>query len=97
MHHQGLSYVPKIIRIKLTSHFGIEKTRELIARKYYEDLQFLPIPTHRRKSTSYDSILVIVDQLQKMLRDEPMQIPIDAPRLLDFIVSDRDSVFTSKF
>ena len=26
MHHQGLSYVPEIIRIELTSHFGIEKS-----------------------------------------------------------------------
>ena len=71
---QGLSYVPKIIRIELTSHFGIEKTRELVARKYYGDLQLLPIPTHRRKGTSYDSILVIVGQLTKMkhqLRFDP--------------------------
>ena len=63
---QGLSYVPKIIRIELTSHFDIEKTRELVARKYYGDLQLVPIPTHRRKGTSYDSILVIVGQLTKM-------------------------------
>ena len=32
-----------------------------------------------------------------MLRDEPVQILIDAPRLPDSIVSNRDSVFTSKF
>ncbi len=44
LHYQGLLYVPKVIRSKLISghhdnalagHFGIEKTRELIARKYY--------------------------------------------------------------
>ncbi len=44
LHYQGLPYVPKVIRSKLISrhhdeplagHFGIEKTRELIARKYY--------------------------------------------------------------
>ena len=44
LHYQGLPYVPKIIRTELISrhhddllagHFGIEKTRELIARKYY--------------------------------------------------------------
>ena len=44
LHHQGLSYVPEIIRTQLINrhhddplagHFGIEKTRELIARKYY--------------------------------------------------------------
>ena len=42
VHHQGLSYVPEIIKTELTT----EKTRELIARKYYGDLQLLPIPTH---------------------------------------------------
>ena len=49
-----------------------------------------------RRQANYDSIL-IVDRLKKILRDEPVQIPIDAPRLPDSIVSDRDSVFTSKF
>ena len=44
LHHQDLSYVPEIIRMELisrhhdnplASHFGIKKTRELVARKYY--------------------------------------------------------------
>ena len=44
LHHQGLSFVPEAIRIELISrhhdnpladYFGIEKTRELLARKYY--------------------------------------------------------------
>ena len=44
LHHEGLPYVPKIIGTELisrhhddslTGHFGIEKTRELVARKYY--------------------------------------------------------------
>ena len=44
LHHQGLLFVPEAIRIELISrhhdnplagHFGIEKTRELLARKYY--------------------------------------------------------------
>ena len=44
LHYQGLLYVPEIIQTELISrhhdnplagHFGIEKTRELIARKYY--------------------------------------------------------------
>ena len=44
LHHQGLPYVPEIIRTELISrhhdnllagHFGIKKTRELVARKYY--------------------------------------------------------------
>ena len=44
LHHQGLPYVPEIIRTELISkhhnnlsagHFGIEKTHKLVARKYY--------------------------------------------------------------
>ena len=43
LHHQGLLYVPEIIRTELisrhhddplVSHFGIKKTQELVARKY---------------------------------------------------------------
>ena len=166
LHHQGLPYVPEIIRTELISrhhddplagHFGIEKTRELIARKYYwptlrhdvedyvrgcdiclalkavrhkpyGDLQSLPIPTHRWKDLSmdfvtglpistdwkgdsYDLILVIVDQLTKMIHYEPVKVTIDAPGLAeviidmvvrhhglpDLIVTDRRSLFTSKF
>lgn len=44
LHHQELPYVPEIICSELISHyhdgslagqFGMDKTRELIARKYY--------------------------------------------------------------
>ncbi len=44
LHHQGLPYVLEIIRTErisklhdnpLAGHFEIDKTRELIARKYY--------------------------------------------------------------
>ena len=44
LHQQGLPFVPEAIRIELISryhddplagHFGIEKTRELLAWKYY--------------------------------------------------------------
>ena len=166
LHHQGLPFVPKAIRIELISrhyddllagHFGIEKTRKLLARKYYwptfrydvkayvkgcnvcliskavrhkpyGDLQSLPIPTHwwkdlsmdfvtglpistDWKGDSYDSILVIVDRLTKMVHYEPVKITIDAPGLAeviidvvvwhhglsDSIVTDRGSLFTSKF
>ena len=166
LHHQGLLFVPEAIRIELISrhhddplvgHFGIEKTRELLARKYYwptlrhdveayvkgcdvclaskavrhkpyGDLQSLPVPTHRWKDLSmdfvtglpistdwkgdsYDSILVIVDRLTKMVHYKPVKITIDAPGLAeviidvvvchhglsDSIVTDRGSLFTSKF
>ena len=42
-------------------------------------------------------LILIVDRLKKMLRVEPVQIPIDAPRFPDLIVSDKDSFFNSKF
>ena len=44
LHHQGLPFIPEIIRTELISrhhddplsgHFGIDKTRELIGREYY--------------------------------------------------------------
>ena len=40
-----------------------------------------------KRQANYDSILV-VNWLRKILRNEPVQIPIDAPRLPDSIVSD---------
>ena len=63
------------------------------------------------RGDSYDSILVIVDRLTKMVHYEPVQTTITAPALVevilnvvvrhhglpDSIVSDRGSVFTSKF
>ena len=49
LQYQGLSYVPEIIRSEVISchhddplawHFGIDKTRELVGRKYYwQDLR----------------------------------------------------------
>ncbi len=55
LHHQGLPYVPQVIRTELISrhhddplagHFGIEKTRKLVARKYYW-------PTFQRNVETY--------------------------------------------
>ena len=166
LHHQGLPFIPEIIRTELISwhhdnplagHFGINKTRELVGRKGYwpsfrkdveayvkgcdvclssktvrhkpyGDLQALPVPTHRWKDLSmdfviglpvstnwkgetYNSILVIVDRLTKMVYYEPVKVTIDASGLakviLDVvvrhhglpnsIVSDRGSLFISKF
>ena len=70
----------------------------------------LPISTDK-KGDSYDFILVIINWLTKMVYYKPVQVTINASRLaevildivvwhhdlLDSIVSDRDSVFTSKF
>ncbi len=63
------------------------------------------------KGDSYDSILVIVDRLTKMVHYEPLNITIDAPGLAEVIidvvvrhhrvpksiVTDRGSLFTFKF
>ena len=166
LHHQGLLFMPKVIWTELisrhhddlmASHFGINKTRELIGRKYYwpslkkdveayvkgcdvclaskavrhkpyGNLQALPVPTHQWKDLSinlvtglpvstnwkgksYNSILVIVNRLTKMVHYEQVKIIIDAPGLaevifdvivqhhglLDSIVSNRGLLFTSKF
>ena len=166
LHYQGLPYVSKIIRTELISryhdnplagHFGIKKTHELIAQKYYwptlrcdvedyvsgcdvclalkavryklyGDLQSLPIPTHHWKDLSmdfvtglpiltdwkgdsYNSILVIVNWLIKMVYYKPVKVTINAPGLAkviinvvvrqhglpDSIVTNRGSLFTSKF
>ena len=166
LQYRGLPYVPEIIRSEVISyhhddplagHFGIDKTRKLVGRKYYwpslrkdiedyvrgcdvclaskairykpyGDLQSLAVPTHRWKDLSidfvtglplsadwkgdsYDSILVIVDRLTKMVHYEPVKVTIDAPGLAeviidvvvrhhglpDSIISDRRAIFTSKF
>ncbi len=63
------------------------------------------------KGETYNSILVIVDQLTKMVHYEPVKVTIDALGLAeaiinivvrhhclpDSIVTDRGSIFTSKF
>ena len=166
LQYQGLQYVPKIIRSKVISrhhnnplaeHFGVDKTRELVSRKYYwpslrkdiknyvrgcdvclaskavrhkpyGDLQSLPVPTHQWKDLSidfvtglplsadwkgdsYNSILLIINQLTKMVHYEPIKVTIDAPGLAEVIidvviwhhglpnsiVTNRGSFFTSKF
>ena len=70
----------------------------------------LPISTDW-KGDSYDSILVIVDRLTKMVYYKPVKVTIDTPGLAeviidivvkhhglpDSIVTDRGSFFTSKF
>ena len=166
LHHQGLSFMPEAIWIKLISrhhnnplvgHFGTEKTRKLLAWKYYwltlrhnieahvrgcdvclvskavrhkpcGDLQFLLVPTRQWKDLSidfvtglpisidwkrdsYNSILVIVNRLTKIVHYKPVKIIIDILGLVkviinvviqhhglpDSIVTDRGSLFTSKF
>ncbi len=63
------------------------------------------------KGDSYDSILVIVDRLTKMVHYVPVKVTIDAPGLAkviidvvvrhhgvpESIVTDRGLLFTSKF
>ena len=54
--HQGQFYVSEIIRIELTSHFGIEKIERLVAKKCYEDLQLLLISTYCWKDLLIDFV-----------------------------------------
>ncbi len=70
----------------------------------------LPVATNWKGDT-YNFILVIVDRLTKMVHYEPVKVTIDVPSLAEFIidvvvrphglpnsiVSDRGSIFTSKF
>ena len=70
----------------------------------------LPILTDW-KGDNYDSILVIVDRLTKMVHNKPVKITINAPGLAeviidvvvrhyglsDSIVTDKGFLFTSKF
>ena len=63
------------------------------------------------KGDIYDSILVIVDRLTKMMHYKPVKVPIDAPGLAEVIIdvvvrhhglpesiiNDRGAIFTSKF
>ena len=69
------------------------------------------LPFANWKSNSYNSILVIVDRLTKMVHYKLVKVTIDAPRLAevtidvvvrhhglpDSIISDRRATFTSKF
>ena len=141
----------------LIRYFSIDKTRELVGRKYYwpslkrdvqayvrgcdvcltskairykpyRDLQSLPIPTHwwkdlsidfvtglplfaDRKCDSYNSILIIVDWLTKIVKYKPVKVTINTPGLaeviidivvryhglLNSIISDQRAIYTSKF
>ena len=165
LHYQGLPYILKIIRTELISryhndlsacHFGIKKTHEVVARKYYwpmlchniknymkgcdvclalktvrhkpySHLQSLPVLIQRWKNllmdfvtgllismnwkgNSYDSILIIIDWLMKIVYYKPFKVTIDAPGLAkviidvivrhhgfpDSIVTDRGLLFISK-
>ena len=63
------------------------------------------------KGNSYDSILVIIDRLTKMVHYEPVKVTIDTPGLAeviinvvvrhhglpDSIINDRGAIFMSKF
>ena len=166
LHYDGKPYIPETLQTNLlernhddplAGHFGVEKTLELLTRKYfwpkiradvekyvqgcdicmsckaqkhkpYGSLQSLPVPTHKWKDLSmdfviglpmskdwrgveYDSILVIVDPLTKMIHYEPVLATLDAEQrakvsieavikyhgLPDSIVTNRGPLFISKF
>ena len=65
VHHQGLSYVPEIIRTELTS--GPFWHRENSKTCCHEILWRPAVGPDTYSGTSYDSILVIVGRLTKMI------------------------------
>lgn len=91
-------------------HFGIKKSRELVARKCYENLLLLSIPVHWSQ-LGQDCLFLPIERIRVTTQARlpiswegyklwfnlcrQVQIPIDTPKLSDSI--DRDSVFTSKF
>ena len=75
-----------------------------VQHKLYDDLQSLPIPTHRWKDLSmncvtglpimmdwkgdsYDLILVIIDQLIKMVHYESVKVTINVPGFAKIIIN----------
>ena len=65
VHHQGLSYVPEIIRTELTSGpFWHRKNSKTCC---HEILWRPAVSPNTYSGTSYDSILVIVGRLTKMI------------------------------
>ena len=70
----------------------------------------LPVSTNWKDET-YDSILIIIDRLTKMVHYDPVKVRINAPGLVEviidmvvrhhglpnLIINDRGSVFTFKF
>ena len=166
LYYEGKPYIPETLRTEIMARhhddplagpLGIEKTQELLTRKYHWDtikvdvekyvdacdvcmrsksqrhkpygsLQSLPIPSHKWKDITmdfvtglprscdwrgvgYDSILVIVDCLAKMVHYEAVMKTLTAEGLAevimdsvvryhglpDSIVTDRGSLFTSQF
>ena len=101
---------------KVVRHKPFGKLQFLLVFTYcWKDLLMdfvtgLPVLTDW-KGDSYDSILVIVDRLTKMVHYEPVKVTIDAPGLAeviinvvvrhhglpDSIVTHRGSLFPSKF
>ena len=94
MHDQGLFYVSEIIRIELTSHFDIETTRELIARKEHQACscyQYLPISENlpnwavkgikQRLSSAFS---LQIDWLTKIVHSKLAQMII-VPKLAEII------------
>ena len=80
LHYQGFPYLLKIIRTEIISihpddalaeHFGIEMTRELVARKYYWPTQPADIETYVKGCDVYVSSNTVkhkpYDDLQSLL------------------------------
>ena len=102
LHHQSLLYVPKLIKTELISrnhndllagHFGIEKTWELVARKYYWKILSHNIKNYikkcnvclackfvRHKSYSLQSLLVLTHWWKDLSMDFVTGLPISTDK-----------------
>ena len=94
LHHQSLPYVPEIIQIELISryhnnplagHFDIEKTRELVARKYYWPIFYHDVKDYVKKCDVYLASKVVWHKLYNDLQSLPVLTYRWKDLLMDFI------------
>ena len=94
MHHQGLLYVFKIIRTELisryhddllASHFGIEKIRELVAKKYYWETLCHNIEVYIRGCDVYLASKVVKYKHYRNLQQLPVPTHCWKNLFIDFV------------
>ena len=81
LHHQSLPYIPEIIQTKLISkyhnnllagHFGIKKTHELVAQKYYWILLCHNVKDYVKRCDVYLALKAVQHKLYGDLQSLPI-------------------------
>ena len=94
-YHQGLSYIPKIIQIKLISkyynnllagYFGIEKIYELVAQKYYWLLLYYDVKNYMKECNICPALKAVWHKLYGNLQSLPVPIYRWKDLLIDFVI-----------